>query len=147
MQQSDLKFSFRFRVRYSEIDAQGIVFNAHYLTYFDTTLTEFFRSLGVEFGGQDVATLDYDYHLVKSVVEYHAPIYFDEVIDVYVGVARIGNSSLSFHLFIYAGDEENPRSSGEIIWVHANRKTGKSAPLPDDIREKLMPYILPADKS
>jgi len=29
-----------FRVRYSEIDAQGIVFNAHYFTYFDTAITE-----------------------------------------------------------------------------------------------------------
>ncbi len=145
MQKSDLKFSFQFRVRYSEIDAQGIVFNAHYLTYFDTSITEFFRSIGIEFGGQDVVTLDYDYHLVKSVVEYHAPIYFDEIIDVYVAVARIGNSSLTFQLFVYVADEDQPRSSGEIIWVHANRKTGKSVPVPDDVREKLAPYVLPSE--
>ena len=79
MQKSDLKFSFRFRVRYAEIDAQGIVFNAHYLTYFDTAITEFYRSIGINLSEQDVASLDYDYHLVKSVVEYHAPIHFDEL--------------------------------------------------------------------
>jgi len=145
MQKSDLKFSFRFRVRYSEIDAQGIVFNAHYLTYFDTSITEFLRSVGLDFGGQDVATLEYDYHLVKSVVEYHAPIYFDEFINVFVGVARIGNSSLTFHLFVYGDDDKQPRTSGEIIWVYANRKTGKSVTVPDDIREILAPYMLPSD--
>ena len=37
-----------FRVRYSEIDGQGVVFNAHYLTYFDTTITEYFRALGYD---------------------------------------------------------------------------------------------------
>lgn len=142
MNKSSLKFHYTLRVRYSEIDAQGIVFNAHYLTYFDTTLTELFRILSILFNPQDASNLDYDYHLVKSVVEYHLPIYFDEVVDIYVGVARIGNSSLTFKLFIYVADEDKPRTSGEIIWVHANRKTGKSAALPPDIIEKLQPYVM-----
>lgn len=143
MDKSTLKFNFTLRVRYSEIDAQGIVFNAHYLTYFDTTLTEFFRTLSILFSPQEASTLDYDYHLVKSVVEYHAPVYFDEVLDIYVGVARIGNSSLTFELFIYVADEDAPRTSGEIIWVYANRKTNKSASLPADVIDKLEPYIIP----
>jgi acyl-CoA thioester hydrolase len=142
MDKSTLQFHFTLRVRYSEIDAQGIVFNAHYLTYFDTTLTEFFRTLGILFSPQNASTLEYDYHLVKSVVEYHAPIYFDEVIDIYVGVARIGNSSLTFRLFIYVGDEDKPRTSGEIIWVHANRKTGKSESLSPAVIERLNPYLI-----
>lgn len=145
MGKSDLKFHHTLRVRYSEIDAQSIVFNAHYLTYFDTTLTEFFRTLGITFGTTNVSTMEYDYHLVKSTVEYHMPIYFDEVLDIYVGVERIGNSSLTFKLFIYVGDETQPRTTGEIIWVHANRKTEKSAPLPPDTIDKLKPYLLTTD--
>jgi acyl-CoA thioester hydrolase len=142
MNKSSLKFHYTLRVRYSEIDAQGIVFNAHYLTYFDTTLTELFRTLGILFNPQDVSNLEYDYHLVKSVVEYLAPVYFDEVVDIYVGLERIGNSSLTFKLFIYVQDEDKPRTLGEIIWVYANRKTGKSTSLPSDIIEKLQPYVL-----
>ena len=45
MSRSEFKFSFPFRVRYSEVDGQKIVFNAHYLTYFDTAITEYFRAL------------------------------------------------------------------------------------------------------
>lgn len=142
MDKTQLKFHHTLRVRYSEIDAQGIVFNAHYLTYFDTTLTEFFRALDMTFDTSAMSTLEYDYHLIKSVVEYHAPIYFDEVIDIYVGVARVGNSSLTFKLFIYVGDEKSPRTSGEIIWVYANRNTGKSTPLPEPVIQKLQPYLL-----
>ena len=43
-------FACLFRVRYSEIDGQQIVFNAHYLTWFDTALAELFRHLGIVYG-------------------------------------------------------------------------------------------------
>ena len=42
------RFFHPFRVRYSEIDGQGVLFNAHYLTYYDTAITEFFRALGYD---------------------------------------------------------------------------------------------------
>ena len=48
MSREQFWFSHPFRVRYSEIDGQGVVFNAHYLTYFDTTITEYFRALGYD---------------------------------------------------------------------------------------------------
>ncbi|MEC7649574.1 MAG: acyl-CoA thioesterase, partial [Pseudomonadota bacterium] len=44
MAKSDFKFAWPFRVRYSEVDGQMIVFNAHYLTYYDTAITEYFRA-------------------------------------------------------------------------------------------------------
>ena len=60
-----------FRVRYSEIDGQGVVFNAHYLTYFDTTITEYFRALGYD-QYADAKKTGEDFHVVKSVIEYKA---------------------------------------------------------------------------
>ena len=45
MKKTDYKFIYTFRVRYAEVDAQGIVFNAHYLTYFDCLITEYYRKL------------------------------------------------------------------------------------------------------
>ncbi|HSC71381.1 MAG TPA: acyl-CoA thioesterase, partial [Candidatus Methylomirabilis sp.] len=41
------RFSFPIRVRYSEIDVQGIVYNSRYLEYVDVALTEYFRAMGV----------------------------------------------------------------------------------------------------
>ena len=59
-----------------EIDGQGVVFNAHYLTYFDTTITEYFRALGYDQFADAKAT-GIDFHVVKSVIEYKAPVLFD----------------------------------------------------------------------
>ena len=45
MHREDFRFFFPFRVRYAEVDGQNVVFNAHYLTYFDTSITEYFRAM------------------------------------------------------------------------------------------------------
>ena len=81
MSRSQFSFYHSFRIRYSEVDAQGIVFNAHYLTYFDTAITEYFRNLPYDYRGQVERTGE-DYHTVKTLVEYYAPISFDDEIDV-----------------------------------------------------------------
>ena len=81
MSRDQFWFFHPFRVRYSEIDGQGVVFNAHYLTYFDTTITEYFRALGYDQFADAKAT-GLDFHVVKSLVEYKAPIHFDQGFDL-----------------------------------------------------------------
>ena len=100
MSREQFWFFHPFRVRYSEIDGQGVVFNAHYLTYFDTTITEYFRALGYD-QYADAKQTGEDYHVVKSLIEYKAPVRFDQELDVGARVARIGNSSLTFELAIF----------------------------------------------
>ena len=126
-------FHFPFRVRYSEVDAQAVVFNAHYLTYFDTAITEYFRALGYDYLGE-VKRTGVDFHTVKSVVEYKAPIRFDEDIDVCVRVAKIGRSSITLALAIFAKGSEDLRATGEIIWVAADQKTHQSVAVEDSLR-------------
>ena len=72
MARSDFRYFHPFRVRYAEVDGQGVVFNAHYLTYYDTAITEYLYELGYDYIGAVKETGE-DYHLVKSVVEYKAP--------------------------------------------------------------------------
>ena len=90
MKRQDFRFFFPFRVRYSEVDGQSVVFNAHYLTYFDTAITEYFRWLGYDYAGE-VKQSGVDFHTAKSLVEYKAPIRFDQEIEVGVRVGHIGN--------------------------------------------------------
>ena len=89
MARSDFKFAWPFRVRYSEVDGQMIVFNAHYLTYFDTAITEYFRALPYDYRAQVELTGE-DFHTVRTLVEYQQPIAFDEDIEVCVRTARLG---------------------------------------------------------
>ncbi len=134
MAKSDYKFSFPFRVRYSEIDAQGVVFNAHYLTYFDTAIAEYFRHLDFDYQGQVKKTGE-DFHTVRTVVEYAAPINFDEDIDVHTRIAKIGRTSMTFLLEIHPKDTDDLRATGEVVWVNADQTTHSSTPLPEDLVE------------
>ena len=136
MARSDFRFFHPFRVRYSEIDGQGVVFNAHYLTYFDTTITEYFRRLGYDYMGQVKETGE-DFHLVKSLVNYEAPIRFDADIEVGCRTARVGRSSLTFALEIFPKGGEERLSSGEIVWVNTDQESHRSVPVRAELMEML----------
>lgn len=122
-----------FRVRYSEIDGQGVVFNAHYLTYFDTAITEYFRALGFD-QYADAKASGIDFHVVKSLIEYKAPVRFDWELDVGARVARIGNSSLLFELAIFRKGGIEALVTGEIVWVYTDQNTHRPVTIPASMR-------------
>ncbi|MZR32179.1 acyl-CoA thioesterase [Sneathiella litorea] len=134
MARQDYRFFHPFRVRYSEIDAQSVVFNAHYLTYFDTAITEFFRHLGYDHQGY-VKRTGKDFHLVKSLVLYEKPILFDAEIEVGVRIEKIGRSSITFALAIFAKGEETRYCTGEIVWVNTDQTTHKPEPVDNEFLE------------
>lgn len=123
------KFSHTIRVRWAESDIQRVVFNGHYLTYFDIGLTEYLRAL---FAGskEKLHGLFEDLYVVKSTVQYHAPAHFDDDIDVRVRTAKIGRTSLVFEFAIVRDTDH--LVSGELIYVHA--PGGESAPVPDQLK-------------
>ncbi|MCU0443729.1 MAG: acyl-CoA thioesterase [Microscillaceae bacterium] len=131
---TDFRFCHELRVRWAEVDAQAIVFNGHYLMYFDVAITEYFRQLGITFP-DGILAYGTDMFVKKASVEYHAPARFDNWLKIYVRVAKIGTSSVQFLLEII---HENHRLiSGEVIYVNANPQTHQSVPLPQPLREKV----------
>ena len=134
MSREQFWFFHPFRVRYSEIDGQGVVFNAHFLTYFDTTITEYFRALGYDQYADAKAT-GLDFHVVKSLIEYKAPVLFDWELDVGARVARIGNSSLVYEFAIFSKGSADALVTGEIVWVYTSQQTHRPVPIPASIRD------------
>ncbi|MBN8962865.1 MAG: acyl-CoA thioesterase [Rhizobiales bacterium] len=137
------RFFHPFRVRYSEIDGQGVLFNAHYLTYYDTAITEFFRALGYD-QYADAQKSGVDFHVVKAVVEYRAPIRFDWDLDVGVRVAKVGNSSMTFALAIFRKGSDELLATGEIVWVNTDQSTHRPVPIPAATRELLGGDVSPS---
>jgi acyl-CoA thioester hydrolase len=133
MSREQFWFFHPFRVRYSEIDGQGVVFNAHYLTYFDTTITEYFRAGYDQFA--DAKATGIDFHVVKSLIEYKAPVLFDQELEVGARVARIGNSSVVFELAIYLKGRGEALVTGEIVWVYTDQKSHRPVPISKSIRD------------
>ena len=134
MPREDFQFAHRLRVRWAEIDKQGIVFNGHYLTYFDVGVTEYYRAIGLRYP-QDMEAAGSDFFAKKAQLEYHAPAEFDDEIDVCMRVARMGNSSLDFKMEIYRGD--TLLVSGALVYVNADPVLRKSTPIPDFLRNTI----------
>jgi acyl-CoA thioester hydrolase len=131
---SDFAFCHGLRVRWAEVDRQGIVFNGHYLTYFDVGITEYWRAIGYPYPDA-LLQQGSDTFAVKATIEYHAPARYDDLLDVLVRVGRIGRSSMQFLLEIHHGDTQ--LISGELIYVNANADTRKPVPVPAFLREAI----------
>jgi acyl-CoA thioester hydrolase len=142
MKRDQSKFFYDLRVRYAEVDSQGIVFNAHYLTYFDTTITEYMRHIHYDYHAL-VSRRGLDFHLVKSTVEYLKPIGFDEIIEIGVTAHKIGKSSVTWVLAIFKKGESDCLAKGEIVWVCSQVGTNKSHPLPEDLVKLLSAHENP----
>lgn len=136
MNRSDFSFFHPLRVRWAETDPQGIVFNGHYLTYFDVGITEYWRALGIPYPST-VPRFGVDLFVVKATVEYHAPARYDDVLEIGVRIGRIGNSSMQFVLGIFRGEEH--LVSGEVIYVAAHPQTRKPQTVPQALRKLLQP--------
>ena len=123
---------------------QGIVFNGHYLTYFDVAFTEYWRATGLP-NVLAQAKDGRELFARKATVEFQAPARFDDVLDIGVRCAGFGRSSIRFVLEIYSADTH--LISGELIYVYADTEARKGVPVPDDWRatmtrfEKLSPAI------
>jgi acyl-CoA thioester hydrolase len=143
MQTSDFQFFHPYRVRYSEIDSQGVVYNAHYLTFFDVSIHEFFRSLNHE-RYSDAKRTGADFHVVKASVEFREPLHFDDEFQIGVKVSRMGRSSLSFALGVFRAGSDLACTRGEVIWVYTDQASRKSIPIVPETRsilEKAQPEL------
>jgi acyl-CoA thioester hydrolase len=132
-----------FRVRYSEIDYQGIVFNAHYLTYYDVTITEYLREIGFDYDNL-TKSANLDFHLVRSLVEYQQPIVKDAEIEVGIVCGRIGTTSVTWSLAIFGKRDDEVLATGEIVWVCSVVGEHRSHPLPESLIKLLRKRKLPS---
>jgi YbgC/YbaW family acyl-CoA thioester hydrolase len=137
MNRQDFRFFHRLRVRWAEVDMQKIVFNAHYLMYFDTAVADYWRALALPYE-EAMQQLDGDLYVKKATVEFHASARMNDRLDVGLRCAKIGNSSILFEGGIFRGDEL--LITCELVYVFANPQTQTSKPVPAPLREVLTGY-------
>jgi YbgC/YbaW family acyl-CoA thioester hydrolase len=126
------------RVRWAEVDMQKIVFNGHYLTYIDTAIAEYWREIGLPYPDGYVERYASDIYLRKATLEYLGPARYDDQLTVCCRVAKLGRSSMTFHFEIYRQTEA--LITAELVYVNADPSTMKAAPLPADLRARVLRY-------
>lgn len=134
---AEYRFSERLRVRWAEIDAQQIVFNGHYLTYFDTAVAGYWRALALPYA-DTMKALQGDLFVRKATLEYLASARYDEVIDVGVRCERVGNSSMLIDCAVFRGQELLVH--GELVYVFADPVSQSSKSIPRALRELLLGF-------
>ena len=139
---ADFRHRMPLRVRWAEVDKQGVVFNAHYLLYCDVCVTEYWRAVGVHYP-DDFVSKGSDLFVRKSTVEYFSAAYYDDELEVCGRIARLGNSSLRFVAEIY----EAVLITAELIYVYTELVSRTAQSIPYDIRTRLRAFetTLPED--
>ena len=130
----------KLRVRYGECDPQGVVFNAHFLAYFDIAITELFRAaLG---GYQAIVDRGVDFVVADAGLRYRHAAHFDEELTLEVAVTRLGTTSITTGYRVLRDAELLVEGTLRHVLVELEgRKPGAKTAIPDWMREGLAPYL------
>ena len=125
-----MTYSMDIKIRYGEVDRQGVVFNAHYLAYLDDVVDSWLR----EFEG-DFESLGWDLMLKNVNLEWHGPAGIGEVLIIEAHVSRWGNTSfdVSFEVKV----EKRLVLTSTIVYVGVRTGTTETLKPPVQIREHL----------
>ncbi|RZL04234.1 MAG: YbgC/FadM family acyl-CoA thioesterase [Rubrivivax sp.] len=131
---TEFSFHHSLRVRWSEVDAQKVVFNGHYLNYLDTAMSEYWRASGLPYP-EGFSHLNGDVFARSNALQYHAPARFGDWLVIGVRCERIGTSSLVFTWEIRTSGRL--LVTGETVYVYVSLETGRPAPVPESLRLQL----------
>jgi len=115
---------------------QGVVFNAHYLAWFDQSMTELFRAAFGSYGA--FVERGVDIVVGEARLRFRAPARFDDELELRVGVERIGDTSLTCRHEVRRAGELLVEGETRHVFVDARELAKLSAP--DWVREALAGY-------
>jgi acyl-CoA thioester hydrolase len=138
---TDRKPPFRYaaytRVAFSDTDAQGVVYYGRYLPYFDLARTEYHRQLG------QLEVSHTQFVMRASEVEYHAPARFDDLLEIFVRVGRIGRTSVTYDCAVYRldeGAEDSLMVTAKQTVVLIDHGTRIPVPVPESVRQRISEF-------
>ena len=133
---SDFTVFWETRIRYYELDPQGIMHNANYLAFYDQAVVEYFRDLDYDYE-KEIEETNKDFHTVQVIVQYNKPLYFDEEIEIGLKIKDVGNTSMTWIMAMFIKGTGELASASEIVHVYTDMKTSKPTTITDDLKKKL----------
>lgn len=133
----DFAFFHPLRVRWSEVDQQGIVFNPHYLAYADLAIGEYMRAIGFPYP-EALHAHGSDTFAVQAELTFRASARFDEELELAVRVRRIGRTSLAYAIGVFRGAQLLCRV--QVTHVNADRATQTPLPWPPPFIDAILAF-------
>jgi acyl-CoA thioester hydrolase len=116
-------------VRYAECDQQGIVFNAHYLTWADEAVLPWLASVGTPYPALLARGLDT--RVVSSTLDWTAPARYGDLVEVDAALDRLGRTSFTVAFDVRVGERACCRVRTTYVLVGTD---GRPVPVPEDLR-------------
>jgi acyl-CoA thioester hydrolase len=129
------KFSATTRVAFSDTDAQGIVYYGRYLPYFDLARVEYHRERGLLH--MEIGEGGLEFVMRACSIEYFAPAVFDDVVEVYTRLARIGRTSATWEFAAYRAKDDVLMVTAKQTAVLVDLEERKAVPIPQDYRDAI----------
>jgi acyl-CoA thioester hydrolase len=121
------------RVGFSDTDAQGVVYYGRYLPYLDLARVEYHRHLGhLRLPGQ--------FAMRASAVEYHAPARFDDLLEVFVRVERVGTTSVTYDHAAYLAEDDVLMATAKQTLVLIDVADRRPLTVPDSFRDQVAAF-------
>lgn len=139
------KYCIEERVRWGDVDAASIIFYGAYIRFFEFAETELFRSVGLPYGVM-FDELDVWLPRVHLECDFRHAAKLDDLLEVCVWVGRIGNSSLRLNFEVRRKGEDTLIAESHFVLVAVRRDTFETVPIPQELKQRLAPYIS-ADES
>ena len=130
------KYSAFTRVGFSDTDAQGIVYYGRYLPYFDLARVEYHRHLEL----LEAAMRDEQFVMRASSVEYFAPAQFDDLIEIFIRLKRIGRTSATFELAAYRARDDMLMVTATQTLVLVDLDERRAVPIPESYKQAIRAY-------
>ena len=130
------KYSSLTRVGFSDTDAQGIVYYGRYLPYFDSARVEYHRHLDM----LETEPREHELVMRANTIEYHAPARFDDAIEVFIRVARIGRTSLTYECAAYREEDDALMVTATQTLVLVDLEERRAIAIPDSYREPIAAF-------
>jgi acyl-CoA thioester hydrolase len=130
------KYSSLTRVGFSDTDAQGIVYYGRYLPYFDSARVEYHRHLEM----LEAARGEHEFVMRANTIEYHAPARFDDLIEVFIRVSRIGRTSVTYEFAAYLVESDVLMVTARQTLVLVDLDERKAFPIPDWYRQPIAAF-------
>jgi acyl-CoA thioester hydrolase len=130
------KYSSLTRVGFSDTDAQGIVYYGRYLPYFDSARVEYHRHLGMlDRGGRE-----HELVMRANTIEYLAPAMFDDLVEVFIRVSRIGRTSITYDFAAYRVEDDLLMVTARQALVLVDLDERKAYPIPEKMIEPIAAF-------
>jgi acyl-CoA thioester hydrolase len=129
------KYSSLTRVGFSDTDAQGIVYYGRYLPYFDSARVEYHRHLDM----LDTRPREHEFVMRANTIEYHAPARFDDLIEVFIRVSRIGRTSVTYECAAYREDDVLMVTAEQTL-VLVDLEERRARAIPDWYRDQVAAF-------